>query len=39
MKPSTATKETETEIDSLLLSNATKRELKAYESMARTTHT
>lgn len=38
MKPSTATKETESEIDTLLISNTNKRELKPYEMMARTSH-
>ena len=39
MKPSTADRETESEIDSLLTSNKTKRELKVYEAMSRTAHT
>jgi len=38
MKPSTADRETECEIDSLLTSSKTKRELKVYEAMARTAH-
>jgi hypothetical protein len=39
MKPSTADRETESEIDTLLTSNKTKRELKVYEAMSRTSHT
>lgn len=38
LKPSTADKETEDEVDSLLVSNAAKRELKPFEAMARTSH-
>jgi hypothetical protein len=38
MKPSTATKDDDTDIDRLLVSNINKREMKVYESMARTVH-
>lgn len=39
LKQLTEDKETETEVDSLLVSNINKRELRVYEAMTRTSHT